>query len=742
MKMRFTKNWILIVAICALNFSILKAQIVDVDVNLNVNHKLGNVASLDRAKFINIHADVDDKDWYETDNFTSDLINKFLNGYDVYMGRNTGSIQYVMNSLVRQDASRPGFADVSHIESLGNDNKSTYASNTAYHAYEARNPQILCTQLHPFYPDGTETKMKWAFSQTDTESEPFGTASGEFYAQYIKNFFGEGGTTGRPKPRFIEITNEPLWDLYNEIDNAFKFHSTVAQEIKKMNPDALVAGYCTAFPNFEENNFQRWETRWKKFMDESGEYMDCWSIHLYDFPSINNGKKRLRRGSNVEATLDMLEQYSMMKFGKVKPFVISEFGASSHDYKGAWSAYSDYLHNVSCNALAMQFMERSNNIGVALNYTMLKAKWGSPTVDNVWQARLFRMEGEPNSFTGKWIYSDRVHFYQLWANVNGERVDSKPQDLDIMTDAYVEGNKAYVILNNLAWEPKEVRVNLFEDSNLNIEQLMVKHYRLDNKYTIFDDNGGKLDTTYYTSSNLPAVFNIGSEGTMILEYTFSETINISKISNEVKYYSTDYYKPILINSTIEFNINNVVLGDKGEAVLRLGLGRDHGKSLKPTVKVNGTAISVPDNFRGDEQVDRATFFGVIEIEVPYELLQTNNLISVTFNDAGGFISTATMQVFEFSGEVGRTRDTGIFNLKNTNNLKAYVYPNPAKNYIVFDIKGYEDMDLNIYDLLGNIYIKKRIGKGEKIDVSTLNKGLYLYKLGVNNNFASGTFVIE
>ena len=47
-------------------------------------------------------------------------------------------------------------------------------------------------------------------------------------------------------------------------------------------------------------------------MDMSGTYMDFWTIHLYDFPSINGGQQMYRKGSNMEATLDMMEQYSYL----------------------------------------------------------------------------------------------------------------------------------------------------------------------------------------------------------------------------------------------------------------------------------------------------------------------------------------------------------------------------------------------------------------------------------------------
>ncbi|MFY0607704.1 MAG: T9SS type A sorting domain-containing protein [Cyclobacteriaceae bacterium] len=732
-----------------LNFSLcmsmalgLMAQTVNVDVQLNFNHTVGDVKELKRERFFTIHAGVDDRDWYESENFTDNLIHEFLVENDVYIGRNTGSIQWIMNSVVEEDPNRPGFANVSQIEAEGAKRRNTYANNTSWHAYESRHNQILCTQLHPFYPDGKLTNKGWAFSQTDTEAEPFGTASGEFYGHFIKNFFGEGGATGQPAPAFVEVTNEPLWDLYNEIDDAFRFHNAVAREVKKINPDVLIAGYCTAFPNLEEDNFQRWENRWKKFMDMSGEYMDCWSIHLYDFPSISNGKKKLRRGSNMEATFDMLEQYSVMKFGYVKPFVISEYGASSHDYQGAWTAYRDYLHNTAANAQVMQFMERPNLIGSAMNYTMLKAKWGTPSANSTWQARLLRYENEPESLTGKSIYTDRVHFYQLWSDIKGTRVDSKATHLDIQTDAYVDGNKAYVVLNNLAWENKEVAINLTDINELAIEGLSVKSYWLDDTNPVFDDNAGILATTTYGSSDIPATFEIKAEGTMIFEYTLSGSIEVSRTSEEVKYYATDYYKPISSNSPLVFEIKDVVTTMHGEAVLRLGMGRPHNKSLMPSVKVNGTEVPVPADYRGDPQRDRDTFFGVIEIDVPYELLQINNEIEVTFPDQGGHISSVAMQVFGFSDELIRSEAPVIDPLLGIDNSQVLIYPNPADDFLIVRLESSEDFAIKLYNAAGQEVLSQQINSHDRVDVSGLRSGLYFYTLSSDGSGKSGSLIIK
>ena len=88
-------------------------------------------------------------------------------------------------------------------------------------------------------------------------------------------------------------------------------------------------------------------------------------------------------------------------------------------------------------------------------------------------------------------------------------------------------------------------------------------------------------------------------------------------------------------------------------ILRIGLGRDHGKSLQPKVTINGTEITVPTDFRGYDQKTRDSFFGVIEIPFDYSLLQANNQVVVQFADAGGYVTSTSMQVFAQSTQIVR-----------------------------------------------------------------------------------------
>jgi len=253
-----------------------------------------------------------------------------------------------------------------------------------------------------------------------------------------------------------------------------------------------------------------------------------------------------------------------------------------------------------------------------------------------------RKENEPSSYTGEWVYTDMVKFFQLWQNVKGTRIDTTTDDLDIQVDAYIDGNKGYVILNNLNFEDTNINLNVFDNYNVSVTSILKRHLMLSGNTPILEEET--------LTTNISSV-ELGAEATMILEYTFDSNMTINQTSNEVKYYAETYYKPITANQAQTFAINNIQKSTYGEAVLRIGIGRAHGKSLKPTVKINGNTITVPDDWRGYNQDERAQFFGVLEIPVLLNDLQTNNNISVSFGDSGGHISSVTMQVFNFSDDI-------------------------------------------------------------------------------------------
>ncbi|WP_163399649.1 T9SS type A sorting domain-containing protein [Flavobacterium fluviatile] len=700
---------------------------VNVNLKLNVKHSVGGISTFDRSKFITTHANQTETEW-DGDNVSPDLRNEFLNGLDVYLGRDTGGITYVLKNQLNQDPARPGFANPTQITSLGNYSKSQYAQKTNLHQYENRKSLVLCAQLHPFWTgtDHQPTNSGWYLANA--------TATGEYMGRYINAFSGDG-TTGQKKPTYVEVINEPDYDLLGGLKEYTKsikdiadFHNGVADAIRVQVPNAKIGGYTNAFPEFEVGNFQRWNNRDKLFMDVAGSKMDFWSLHLYDFSSINNGKKQLRSGSNIEATFDMMDQYSVMKFGVTKPYVISEYGAQTHDYNNSqWSSYRDWLILKAMNSQLMAFLERPNTIDFAIPFVVTKAEWGM--YNGVpYSHRLMRKANEPASYTGQWVYTDLVKFYQLWKNVKGTRVYSKTDNLDVLTNTYIDGNKAYVILNNLNFQATKVNLNLFNINNTAITSINKKQLTLINNFATLEESTVPSPLTSVT---------LGAESTIILEYTFANAITINETCDETKYFATTYLQPISANQPINFSVNGVQKSTYGDAVLRIGLGRDHGQSLSPIVKVNNTIIPVPTNFRGYDQAERDRFFGVLEIPVPYNLVTANNQIAVQLPDTGGHVSSVALQVYNFSTNL-LSVDPKTFENDNT----ITIYPNPVIDTLT--IKNTYANESNstamIYDGAGKL-VKKEILSSARINVSSLSEGIYyIVFLKENKKIGAAKFI--
>ncbi len=299
--------------------------------------------------------------------------------------------------------------------------------------------------------------------------------------------------------------------------------------------------------------------------------------------------------------MDMIEQYSMIRLGEVKPLMISEYSAQTHDYnRKPWSPYRDWLRLKSTNSMLMQFMERADNICYAMPFAMLKSEWGyNPKTRLAHTARMLRRENEPESFTGEYVYSELIKFYQLWKDVKGTRVETNSDNPDIMCDAYVDNKVAYFIINNLDFKPVDLNIAV-NGMAKGAKEIEVRHMYLEG-----GKNGiPKLDV--YDVKKLDCI-TVGAEATCIICYKYDKKVKTNETMEEVKYYATDYLKSIAAGKDLVFNINDVKKGKYGEAIIRLGIGRNHGLSLKPELIVNGTKVNVPDNYRGDEQKDRTSF---------------------------------------------------------------------------------------------------------------------------------------
>jgi len=130
------------------------------------------------------------------------------------------------------------------------------------------------------------------------------------------------------------------------------------------------------------------------------------------------------------------------------------------------------------------------------------------------------------------------------------------------------------------------------------------------------------------------------------------------------------------------------------------------------------------------------------VEVPYDLLQTNNTVTITFPDGSGHVSSVTLQVFEFSGEVRRFNDFPTSTTAASNTLGLEVHPNPASENVSFYLESGNAYQLKVLNTLGQRVFEQDCEGVQKIDVSEWTKGVYYYVVGSRGTKLSGAFVVQ
>ncbi len=573
------------------------AQTVTID--QNVQRYLGSVSQLDRSRFFNLHSGANDAD-----------MTTFMNDYNVGKGR-----QFYT-----------GFA-----VAYGQNN------NTAgiYPPLQGGNPplksanRIVATD-HPYkvFKDGINL-----------------TAAGDWAADYYKN--------QATVPEFYEPMNEPFvhakdyypgaWDPVQEASMRLQMsqlYNAIGAKIKATPSLAnmKMIGYSSAWPEMERGDFGHWNDNQKLFMDEAGDNMDAFSTHLYDGINVT-GQDTRRSGSNSEAILDLIETYSFVKWGLVKPHAITEYGAIEKGYGPDYSDLANVQSVRSINHILFNLLERENNMAISIPFITDKSTWHINANNNYqpYGAVLWKPSniGQPNP-TG-WVYTPRIHFYEIWRDVKGKRVLTDSDHPDIQIQAFADNNKLYVALNNLDDVSHTVNLN-FASGLAGLQNVKIKSIK------VYPQANPVMSIN--TQTTAPSSITLIDGETAVLEYTFSGNISFNNAIRAKKYYTTKHLQSISANTPIAFTFNNVTTG-AGIAKIRMSIGRKHNVTKTPTVTVNGTAVSVPTNWKGYDQANRTDFFGTIEIPVPANLIQASNNVTITFPDSGGKISSVVLEMQKY-----------------------------------------------------------------------------------------------
>ncbi|MDX9747803.1 MAG: beta-porphyranase A [Paludibacter sp.] len=563
---------------------------------------VGSVSELDRAKYFTIHAN--GKDPFLLD---------FCHEYNVSFGRGFQGPGAEAKRITGQVGEYPTSGSLSIISPAGD-------------------PRYVMTD-HPrnAYREGMDVE-----------------AFGRWVATYFKNI------DSSKRPLWYEPMNEPFvharefydepdWDpvaeirVKTEMSHLFKAAGKYIRAEPALS-ELRVLGYGAAFPSFERKDFQQWKTNMKLFLDIAGEYMDAISYHLYD--GINQvGQYNIRSGSNNDAIMDLVETYSMAKWGVVKPHAITEYGAV--EQSRLFSVIENMQSIRSQNAMLFGLLEREDRMEISIPFTVDKAGWHINASTNYMPFKSVLIRplnvGVPLNQVKSWVFTDRIHFYKLWKDVKGKRVYFTTSNPDIQAQAFVDKDKLYVALNNLDDVTRTVKVDI-PGFSMKLKQVLSRSLVVyTDKFPVFEEKILK---------KAPDEIVLEHGQTVVLEYTYANNIVFNKTVKERRYYNPQNVVPIIADSILNYKFNGVDTGN-GVAWLSMSLGREHHHSKKPKVTFNGHLLTVPDNWKGYDQKPRFEFFGAIEIPVPVGILKSENRVTLKFEDNGGHLSSLILNMAKF-----------------------------------------------------------------------------------------------
>jgi len=606
------------------------------------------VSELDRSKFFNMHDRHTDR-W----RLSEDLIRYYRDDLQAGHGRQFWS----PFSSARSEINGSSYPSTAYAQQEGAKSVDAHYRNPLRNLADAR--QIVVTE-HPsaVMTDGHDINegARWA-------------------ADYFTHYFDNNS-----RPRFYEPMNEPFihagdyTSRYGSQEGVraamTEWFRAIGQEFdsRAALSDVNVIGYASAWPSMERFNFGHWNGRMKKFIDNAGPYVDAFSVHLYDGVNVT-GAESQRSGSNSQAILDLIETYSMRTLGEVKPHAITEYG-NIVDPAAGDTAYSESANSQSIksfNYILMELLQREDRILTSIPFITGYSTWhwqdpargnGDPYNPSMWRPNKNNIR--LNSATNRWEFIDNnasdnyllnksALFFEFWKDIAGERAQVHVNDPDVQAVAFVDGAQTHIVLSNLEDGPKSIQLDIAEMAGYNFSSVKVDRLNV-------PKNSGAFITTDFVNANGPVDGSSQDFGTITLQenefvrftINFDGAVSPQRSADRTTHYSSDYLQSISGGRSINFGFvgldTSPADAQRSTASLRMSIGRDHDRSKRPVVTVNGTTVDVPNDWPGYDQAGRVSFFGAITIPIDIDLLTPNTEVEVTFPDSGGHVSSMILDV--------------------------------------------------------------------------------------------------
>lgn len=569
------------------------------------------VSELDRKTYFNLHL-------AGLGGVSEDQINYLTDELDVHFGR--GFLTNWAMTQCSEDALRPGYVDPCSVAALG---------RLLLHDIES-NPLFQKQRLGDIVDSGVVDA--WYPSQADI-GNPNGYIPvthdqiADFISLCLKHCYRD-----QTRPRYFEVMNEPFIQVDNlntTWANMCDLHRTVAARIHEDFDSIMVGGIAQAWPEYYWNHFSYWNDSMGYFIDHVGAHMDFFSIHIYD-GCYDEKIPLIRSGSNLEALLDLIENHSLLVSGQVKPLIISEYGTTiplDSELGMNYSQYRDWYSIRGINSKLMALLDKPDRILKSIPFVVGTATWYDKPYPYPWV--LFLPDGD------EWVFSEFVKFYELWRDVRGCRLSIASSDPDIQVQAYGLGDRVFICLNNMVKANVKVRLDFVNDALPAIGSLAATR--------MYYENGGVV---LLEDQLIDDEIVLRPEEGCVITVSLDAALQFYDMVDEHRYYTDQTVTAITTGEVVLGLEASLGTNPMVYASLRVGINREHGIEIIPTVTFNGHVLECPHDWPGDHQLGHDEFFGVLEYEVPIAYIETQNSVTISYAEPGGYVTSAVLSCAE------------------------------------------------------------------------------------------------
>lgn len=640
----------------------LMAQPTSLTVNASQQLSIGGVSTLDRGQFFTHTGTL-----FPPSSTTSNPqgLNLRLeiyseDGLNLTAGRVSTEFDQFISDGLPEDPNRPGFADpMALLLELQGPYRSFVTTGTRYES-------IRDSVTRPIFVSSGRSSAAFIpqVFRTGEQSNLF--PNRDFYADFLRTYlrevvYGPNAFYPVPTDRFhIEILNEPDLHLAGAFGGPSQasallaasqelavYHQEIAQMIKAEFSTASIGGPSLAVTNFSSNDYLRWNSTIKPFIDIAGADLDYYSIHPYERYDVqaNGTVQRPVKQSpgRVNSQIDMILNQQEQAHGNRLPISMTEYssfnrGVNGNTANGSFVGYPrvvqqwDQSRNIREQLLL--YINRPDAILNAVPFIFASHFRNEiPTRDsddNVIYER---------DSTGDFIETIIGNTMRMYAPVKGDYLNIESSSEDLQSAAFRDGGTIYLLLNNLLDSPQTLDLNLTHSGAGTIDSAEISR--------VYQDVSS-LGNVFRQNEDITSTFSnltLNPKEGAVITFGISGDDGITQVLSEETYFGDQV--AVALNDGFPGRSPEVLIDAATSgavaAKLRVGYSRSVGVDAF-LVSINGNSINIPAEQKGiDDEEFGQIDDGLIsrEIDVPLGYLNDGqNQVRFTFTGAGFLSSTA------------------------------------------------------------------------------------------------------